>query len=687
MRGPTTLFVCVALAAVAAPMAGCGESTRTSRATAPTPAGPPARAADERVRFMFAISGRPAAGLVATFPAAAAEATAAAPPQLLDAEGGIALPAGPHGLRLVDPTSGLVLFAAGSRAALDEQRADHPDRGIRLPSPVRLVGRLALDANAGFRGPVERLELHVGAGPRLSVADYASRAHARIAQPLPGLPLDENRAWGLPLPSISSSWQTVRPRADGSFDAGWLALTAAPQLIATDGAGQLATLEVPLPAGLGPRATLDAGAIAPQPTVTLELDRAALPATALPLLLQASLDGAAVSPTDADAAALRLALLHRLEPRAAAFAMKRRPFDLELRGLTRIAGLPRFTRLELRVAGPRPGLLVRRTLTAPAAAAPSAASPSAVARVELSAAELLGAPRKIPLVGRVRFSDGSPAAGATVVYGSYPDRRETRTDRTGAFSLPAVAAGREVVIFVDAPSGGEPPFDRATASQRLEISADQPRVQLELTVPRPSPSFTSGAGLVSCPGGQAANVTDPIPYQIAPCSAITQSEELAYCPIAAAYLGQEPVAVEVSDLQVNPVGGEAWARLRLATPGTYNFLLSYTPFVYALTTVEVPTTDFVTVQFMPPAPWPTAVLVAANSFGGPAADTDIAFPNWVYNADPYNGLTDANGAMIVNCFNMNPVDTFVDSDQGCYQGPVDLRARGANLTLGSCQGF
>ncbi len=696
MRGPAALILSTTfIAALATP--GCGESTRAARGATPATAAdrPDATAPAERVRFTFALTRRPAAGLVATFSAPGGGAPA--PAQTLDADGALRLPAGDSGLRLVDPVSGLVLLAAASRAELAELRAATREGALELPLPVRLVGRVSMGAGAGgFSGPADQLELHVGVGPRISVADYASRVHAVLAQPLPGLPLDEDRAWGLRLPPISTSWKVLRPRLDGSFDAGWLPLVAAPQLIAADRAGTLATLEVALPVGLAPRALLDAGVIAPQPSAALELDGGALPATDLPLLLQASLDEAEVAAADASAAALRLTLLHRLDFRAASFAVKRRPVELAASRPTRVAGLPRFARLQLRVFGPRPGILLRRTLTPAAASAAPSAAPSAatsgastvaVTRVPLSAAELLGAPRRIPLTGKVRFSDGSPAAGATVVYGSYPDRREVRTDRNGGFAIPAIAAGREAVLFVDAPSAGRPPFDRAHASERLEIPADRQRVEVELTVPRPSAPFTSSASIVSCPGGQPTNVTDPISYNLPACAAITQSEQLAFCPLLGAYLGQEPVAVDVAELQVNPDGGETWARLRLAAPGTYNFLLSYSPFVYAITAMEIPTTDFVNVRFAPPAPWPTAVLVATDPLGRPAANLNIAFPNWVYDADAYDGLTDQNGAMQVDCFNLNPVDSFVDSDQGCYQGPVDLRARGANLTLGSCEGF
>jgi hypothetical protein len=686
MRGLTALLLCSTIALLSL-AASCGDSTRAAGATSPTAAGPPAAdvPAGERVRFAFAITDRPVTGLIATaFPVGT--------PLPFDADGALPLPPGEGGVRVVDPVSGLLLFEAADRAAILDARRGRREQVIQLPLPVRVAGAVALQtpaapAGAGFVGPADRIELHLGSGPRISVADYARREHALLTLPSP----DENQAWGMTLPSISSRWTALRPRPDGSFEAGWLALLAAPQLVAADRAGNVATLEVPLPRQLAPHALLTAR-IAPQPSATVEIDRAGLPTTALPLLLQASLDSA--EPAQPAEAALRLALLHRLDARAAAFAMKRGSVDVLLDGPTRIAGLPAFRRLDLRVAGPRPGILLRRALTLDASASAAA---QRVARLPLRGAELLGTPRRIPLAGKVRFSDGRPAAGATIVYGSYPDRHEARADRDGRFAIPAVAAGREAVLFVDAPSGGPPPFDRMSASKRLEIPAAEQRVDVELTVPHLPTAFRSGARaggaatVVSCPGGQAANAIDPIPYRLRTCGDITQSEQLAFCPVLAAYLfngsTNEVAPVEVSDLQVDPDGAATVARLRVASAGTYTFIVSYTPFVYAMTSMDIQTPDFVTISLQPPDPWPTAIVVAVDSFGRTVPELDIAFSNWVAAVDPFNGLTDKNGAMTVSCFNQDPVDAFVASDFGCFEGALRLQGRGANLVLGSCDGF
>jgi hypothetical protein len=635
----------------------CSDPSRGQRAA--LPGGPPAEganadaaanAAPPPLRFVYALTERPAVGLHVTLMNEGGAAL-----HVLPADAALPRPAGALALRVLDPVSGLLLYQGPAPAASP----------LRLPLPARVVGRVV-----GFGGAVQ---VHHGSGARLSVADYARRAQDALWVPA----AEEDRAWGLRLPTIAERWAALAPRRDGGFETDWLPLLAPPQLAVVDGAGRLATLEVALPARLDAHARLDAGAIAPQPALTLELDRRGLSLTALPLLLQVSLEAARLPVGSEAAAALRLTLLHRLDPRAAAFAARRQPLDVALAGPTRVNGLPALAHLELLVTGPRPGLALRRSLTPPADGGP--------ARLSLRTAELLGAARRVPLVGRVRFPDGRPAAGATVVYSSYPDRQETRSDATGAFRFAAVAAGRQAVLFVDAPAGGAPPFERTTVTARLEISAAQRRVEVELTAPAP----LAGADLVRCPAGQASSATVPIPYKMRTCGTrITQSEQLAYCPVLAAYRSnggvQEVSDVEVAELQVNPDGAEALAQLRVPAAGTYTFVLSYTPFLYAVETVEITSPDAHTVRFLPPDPWPSAVVVAVDEHGRPAPDLDVAFPNLSYAADPFDALTDRNGALEVDCFTLDPVPAFVASDAGCFEGPVRLTGRGANLVLGAC---
>ena len=377
--------------------------------------------APERLRFVYLFSGEPAAHLAASL---TDPRTAVTTRVELGADGTLPLPEGGGSLELRDPRSGLVLFSASSLADFDEPA----DGVVRLPLPVRVIGRVE-----GFSDDPAEIEIHHGSGARISVSDFERREHGLLFLPF----AEENRAWGLELPTIASRWRIERPRADRSFDSGWIALTAAPQLVVADRAGRLATLEVPLPAENSKHAVLAAGTVTPQPSTAIELDRTDLPATDLPLVLQAGLEAAAAVPGAEAETALRLALLNRLHPRTAHFALRRGEIPLSLGGVTRIAGLPPFTALDLYVTGPLPGIRMRRSLALPEGGS---------ARFRLAAFDLLGVPRRIPLRGRVHFADGEPIADATVVYSSYPDRRETRTDAAGRFAFPAVAAGRSAVL-------------------------------------------------------------------------------------------------------------------------------------------------------------------------------------------------------------------------------------------------
>lgn len=620
----------------------------------------------ETLRFVYLFSERPAAHLIVSL---TDPRTAGTTRSILGDGGLLALPEGDRSLELRDPQSGLVLFALNSIATWER-----PAEGVvRLPLPVRVIGALR-----GFGDEPAAIDVHHGSGPRISVSDFQRREHGLRFQHFDG----ENAAWGLELPAIASRWGITRPRLDLSFDTGWIAVVAPPQLAVRDREGRVATLEVPLPPAISAHAVLSAGTITPAASATIELDRSALPATDLPLLLRASLETAAVPAGSETAAGLHLALLEVLDPRAAHFALRRAEIPLELTGVTRIAGLPPFVNAGLVVAGPTPGLAVRSSL---------AAGTGGTARLGL-AADLLTAVRRVPLGGLVLSAGGAPIPGATVVVSSYPDRIETRTGADGRFSVPSAAAGREAVVFVDAPVGGEKPFDRVTVSRRIEVPADGGGgVDITIEVPRPA-AFDSGS-VITCPGGQSRTATEPIAYTFAECGAVyTQSEQLEFCPILGASRRESGVLVvsevTVSEIRVNPAGGEAVAVVEVPRTGEYTFILSYTPFVYARAVAWLSDLKPVDIYFQPPAPWKSEVLAVSNRFGNPAAGVEVAFPNWIEAADAYNGLASSLGTLKIDCFTLDPVPAFVASPaDGCFEGAVRLRERGANIVLGSCDGF
>jgi hypothetical protein len=82
------------------------------------------------------------------------------------------------------------------------------------------------------------------------------------------------------------------------------------------------------------------------------------------------------------------------------------------------------------------------------------------------------------------------------------------------------------------------------------------------------------------------------------------------------------------------------------------------------------------------------VLAVSNRFGNPAANVEVAFPNWIEAADAYDGLASSSGTLKIDCFTLDPVPAFVASRaDGCFEGAVRLWERGANIVLGSCDGF
>ncbi|HEX7186003.1 MAG TPA: carboxypeptidase-like regulatory domain-containing protein [Thermoanaerobaculia bacterium] len=350
--------------------------------------------------------------------------------------------------------------------------------GARPPEgrALRVVGRVT-----GFDSDPERVEVHCGSGPRRTVSDHQRAEHGWSSNPS----TDENRAWNLDLPTIASHWEVRKPGLDGSFDCGSMDAEGPPQLIVVDRSGRLATREIPLP--IGAHSILQAGEISPQETLTLEIDGSGLPETDLPLALMAGIDRAEVSPGTEAAVALHLALLTRVFPRLAHFAMGRGGTPVESKGSpARISGLPGFSRLDLYVTGPLPGILATYSVT-PAA--------DGLVKISLSETELLGSRPRVPLSGVVRWPDGSPVPGATVVYGSYPDRVEIRTDGEGRFEIPRAAAGREAVLFVDAPLPGcRPPFDRVTKTHRLDIDEGAKAVETKIDLPSALEAGCTGPG-------------------------------------------------------------------------------------------------------------------------------------------------------------------------------------------------
>ena len=209
------------------------------------------------------------------------------------------------------------------------------------------------------------------------------------------------------------------------------------------------------------------------------------------------------------------------------------------------------------------------------------------------------------------------------------------------------------------------------------------------------PALAPTDAIVTCPGGQPADPSQPIQYTFNQCGArYTQDDlQLAFCPILGAYRNVDGTwqdsPIRVEQIQVNPQGGAAQASVWFPSVGEYSLVLSYTPFVYSLTQGVIEDISRpIVVSFQPPNPWRTAVISALTPQGWPATNLEITFSNWIQSVDPYEALTDRElGTFQIDCFTMDPVDAFVDDPRGCFQGPVRLQERGANIVLGSCEGF
>jgi hypothetical protein len=612
----------------------------------------------DRVGFIYGPSGQPARHLLVF------RRKASGPEEPLlpgSADGTYCLSNG-DSLRVLDSQSGLMLYATH---AYSRPR----DGGVRLPLPIRVIGRVQ-----GFDAAPEAVEVHIGSGPRLPVTEYQRREHRLALQPSP----QENQAWEMELPPIASRWEVVRPGPEGFFKSGWLAIEGPPQLVITDRSGHLATVEASLPVNAQPHATLNVGTLTPQESATLELDPSGLPPTDLPLALVLGLEKA--EPLSADqATALRLTLLNRVAPGVAHFAMRRAEVPVKFQEATRLTGLPPFARLHTYVTGPLPGLLLKRVVSG-AGQAPD--------RLALARPELSQPARRVPLSGVVRDASGKPVAGATVVYSSYPTRAETRTDSQGRYRFPAAVPGRAAVLFLDVTHPGlKAPFNRSTPAERFDIPAKAPSFEKNVQLTSP----LSASSSISCYSkGELSDPTATLTYSFANCgSTYTQDPlQLAACPMLGAWKqvngSNQVTPIAVTDIAV-AADGSAQASVQFPSQGSYIVILSYTPFVSSVAFALIDNLVPVVIPFGPPSPTASVVLAAADTYGNPAPQLEIAFPNQLPSLDPYEGLTGELGTLQINCFNEDPVSAFVDDPRGCFEGAVYLKE--PNLQLGSCSGF
>ncbi|MEM7644984.1 MAG: hypothetical protein AAF366_21085, partial [Pseudomonadota bacterium] len=394
-----------------------------------------------RTVFTFAIDGDRATELVVrSGPAGDARIG------ITDSEGAVDFDLVPGWLQVIDSQTGATLIA---------RFIDEPASEIVVPMPIRFTGRLL-----GFGTDPTAVTLHFGYGPDLPLADYQRLEHDMRLSPSPG----ENSAFGLDLPPVPARWIEGRPRADGIFYSPWVPVDGRVELIVRHADGRTAMVPFAPYAGLAPYSVVSLPDIQVQFAGRVEI--AVAPAdTALPLVLDLGISDIAVEGPDAVSLARRLSLLNRVDRDLGQLLTGRRRLQLDLEGQRRLIGVPPMEALSYYLTSPTPGIAREGRLTVPRDGA---------ATVAFEASAMLGDRGNPATVAAIAvFDDGAPAAGARVVYSSYPDRFETAADADGRFVFEGVPRDRDAVIFIDAPVDGAPPFDRVTQDFRVAAPVRQ----------------------------------------------------------------------------------------------------------------------------------------------------------------------------------------------------------------------
>lgn len=656
-RSTRILVLLGALVAGYAGFAGAASAQETAQATT----------------FTFAITGAPAGDL----------AVRTGPPGdvvqgITDSRGQVDFALRPGRLHVVDTQTGTVLA--------DRYLTDPPAR-VRVPLPLRLRGRLV-----GFDDDPTATEVHFGYGERLPVADYQRRRHDLPLTPQPG----ENRSHGLDLPDLPADWREVRPGTDGGFTSGWLPVTGPVEVIARHRDGRTAMVTYEPDGDVEARATrtLDPLHVQFGARLTVEVEE---PDSDLPLALMLGISELAPGDGDSGETARRLALLNRVDRDLGRLLSSPLEHPLSLDGETRLVGLPPLDKLRLYVTGPTPGIAAEREIEVPR---------SGTIRLRFTQKELLGDPAaRTGFSGIARYADGSPAAGATVVYSSYPHRFETQADEHGQFTFDNVPSERRGVVLIDDDNpDAAPPFDRVTKTFRLDPPASQapkaangePRT---FTLPKPEggvnllhrQSFDSGA--------TAATQLDGLPGEnYSFCDGnYTQSGAYIEEPVVSVFplLGDDKLGdeVEISG-SIKYIGhlGFLIVDVVFPHPGPYMAVAQYTPFIMDVISVDVTANKLSQRLFLRPDNLRDSLYFVVFRPGDHAKpvgpDLQVSYPSLSDGPGPFQNLTDTKGQIQIRCLNTprffkgSELPVFVaDEDVGYFDGFVDVKERGANIHL------
>jgi|GEM_PF-5250761 len=499
---------------------------------------------------------------------------------------------------------------------------------VRVPEPVRIRGRVE-SATAGAR-----IRLRAGSGPRKP----AMTRHTAEARVYPRA--EENKVLaGIELPPVASQWDEVTLDASGAFTTNTITSESDPQLVALDDAGGMTTLEVQIPSNAAPGATIDAGTIPIGAPIALDvaLD---LPQSDLAVTLMASVRSVTFDPADRALIARQLSLLDQFDDAMFEFATARMPYALELKGTTRIAGLPPFSTIELDVFGPKPGLASRRVVQL----AHDHPTEVRITAADLDLSHLSGLP---PIKGRVVLAgSGTPVANATVVYSDYPVKQETRTDADGNFTMPQAAPPRKALWFIDARASHVPETYRPTAIVPAADPGASGVLTLELPLKREAPKEV-GSNLAALDACKTYGITRDDQYPACQGAMQTAPEQFVQATVDAC----------VSNEALNAL------QFTVERTGVWALEYSYSPFLlFGTGQVDVPETTWIA-DMQPVSNVVDRIILrfcsndACTEF---VPFTPFQISSFLTDPDSFEGTSDGFGNYVIFCINTNPLYVYVN---------------------------
>jgi hypothetical protein len=591
-----------------------------------------------RIRLIYAVSGKPAAGVAVQVSRDGRSAQYTS-----DSAGRIGTTVASGLVFISDPKTGTVLLSRSFSAEPTE---------IEIGMPIKVTGQVT-----GFGSDPGKVEIDCAYGDRMPVSDYERTVQKLDLRPR----ANQDTVHGMALPQLPGKSLRMHPDASGRFTTEWFAAMAAPELLVFGGPdGRTGTKTVKLARNIRPGATVSAGSIAPSFGATLEI-KVNAPKTDLPLGLLMGVESLTPSAAAKTRTAELLSTIHRQNVNLSQFLLKRRTIPLNFEGVTTLTGLPPIESLKLAFNGPTVGIRAERTVKIPQ---------SGVVRIELPAEELLGKQQpRVPYSGVVRFAGGAgPVAGAKVVYSSYPDKYETTSGPDGRFHFDGVPANRAGILFFDAPNpGGVPPFDRLTISRPVAAIAPAPAAaaqQQEFEIPKPHPSaiqIPPPLEKVQVRTALGAGLLGDFNYKFNNCKQGYSQADLEFDkgPVVTIWkdVGEDDVVGPINAVWGKAVvneDGSGFMQINFPEPGKYEVYFELTPFVFSVLHGEVINEPAQNLFFPAPSNFEVVGIQVIGKNKNPApANVEVTFGVFSPDLDPFEILTDANGQFVLGCVTLS----------------------------------